>query len=157
MTRNEHSIRPIFIAHFAFLEREHGFQREDKGVAHEYVTAYSAGDVSVRVILEVPDIPFVVIQKKDGQRITSEVQLRLAMQACGGAPARWVRERDRAPIDRWVRDLHDGKYDELLGTMLRCYADEVRVQWPGVTDGTFFSGKRSRTIRDPKPLESSSH
>lgn len=97
------------IAHFMFLEREYGLRREDQSVAHEYVIVYSSNQLTVSVVFEMPDMPFVVIQKCDNQQIASEVFVRLAADACGRAPAVWARMREATSFGEWLRDLRTGR------------------------------------------------
>ena len=96
--------------------------------------------------LEMPDLPFVVVQKTGSDGVVSEVRFGLATQACDGAAALWVEARNGMSIERWTHRFRAGEYDQLLDKVLGCYAMSVRGSWSKIVDGTVFLPRKQSTV-----------
>ena len=126
------------LKHFAFLEEEYSFAGSLSSIAHESVFSFRCGSVEIRVIFEIPDIPFLSINEIRPGRIPRQYPLRLPKKGdTRQLVLEYEKKRDSETTDKWLRDFRAGLLDDLMDKMIYRYAMRVRSLVPDLLVGDF--------------------
>ncbi|MCP4602425.1 MAG: hypothetical protein GY847_18235 [Proteobacteria bacterium] len=126
------------LKHFTFLEEEHSFSRSLSAIAHESVFSYRRGNVEIRVIFEIPDIPFLSINEIRPGRIPRQHPLRLPKKGdTRQLVLEYEKRRDSESTDKWLRNFRAGLLDDVFDKMIYHYARRIRSLMPNLLAGDF--------------------